>query len=84
LQEEPEQKKKYDLTDRETQILNLLLQAYTYQEIVKHYKLVEHRKVSCQNIYAKKRCLESEKKMYSTIKNKRLLKSVVFILLVFC
>jgi hypothetical protein len=71
LQEELQiEQKKYDLTDRETQILNLLLQAYTYQEIVKTLQIsLNTVKFHVKNINAKKRsCLESEKKMYSTIK----------------
>lgn len=50
------EQKKYNLTDRETQILNLLLQAYTYQEIAKTLQIsLNTVKFHVKNIYSKKR-----------------------------
>lgn len=60
------EQKKYNLTDRETQTLNLLTQAYTYQEIAKTLQIsLNTVKFHVKNIYAKRRSsLEKEKKMY--------------------
>jgi hypothetical protein len=61
------EQEKYGFTEREIQILNLLSQAYTYQEIAKTLQIsLNTVKFHAKNIYAKKRsCLEQEKKMYS-------------------
>lgn len=57
LQEELRiEQKKYNLTDRETQILNLLSQAWTYQEIAKTLQVsLNTVKFHVKNIYSKKR-----------------------------
>lgn len=71
LQEELRiEQKKYDLTERETQILNLLSQAYTYQDITKMLQIsLNTVKFHVKNIYAKKRgCLEKEKMYFDLTK----------------
>lgn len=62
------EQKKYDLSDRETQILHLLSQAYTYQDVANKLQIsLNTVKFHVKNIYAKKRgCLEQEK-MYFEI-----------------
>lgn len=57
------EQKKYNLTERETQILSLLSQAYTYQEIAKMLQIsLNTVKFHAKKIYCKKRsCLEQEK-----------------------
>jgi Bacterial regulatory proteins, luxR family len=57
------EQKKYELTDRETQILKLLSKAYTYQEIAAMLQIsLNTVKFHAKNIYAKKRgCLEPKK-----------------------
>ncbi len=57
LQEELQiEQKKYDLTDRETEILKLLSQTYTYQEIAQALQIsLNTVKFHAKNIYSKKR-----------------------------
>jgi ATP/maltotriose-dependent transcriptional regulator MalT len=56
------EQKKYDLTDRESQILHLLLQAYSYQDISETLQIsLNTVKFHVKNIYSKKRgCLEQD------------------------
>lgn len=69
LQEELRiEQKKYELTERETQILNLLLKAYTYQEIAKMLQIsLNTVKFHVKNIYLKKRSYLEQKKIYFEI-----------------
>lgn len=62
------EKKRYDLTERETQILNLLSKAYTYQEIAETLQIsLNTVKFHAKNIYAKKRSCLGPKKLYLEI-----------------
>ena len=60
------EQKKYNLTDRETQVLNFLLQACTYQDIATSLQIsLNTVKFHVKNIYFKKRNSVSQKeKMY--------------------
>lgn len=55
------EQQKYKLTDREVEIWQLLLQAYSYQEIAKSLQIsLNTVKFHAKNIYAKKRCSSEE------------------------
>lgn len=59
------EQKRYDLTERETQILNLLSKTYTYQEIAEALQIsLNTVKFHAKNIYAKKRSCLEQKKLY--------------------
>ncbi len=61
------EQKKYELTARETQILNLLSKAYTYQEIAEMLQIsLNTVKFHAKNIYAKKRSYLDHKQIYFT------------------
>jgi RNase adaptor protein for sRNA GlmZ degradation len=62
------EQKKYNLTEREMQILNLLAKAYTYQEIAEMLQIsLNTVKFHTKNIYAKKRSCLRQKKLYLEI-----------------
>jgi hypothetical protein len=63
------EQKKYDLTERETEILNFLSQAYTYQEIANLLQIsLNTVKFHVKNIYAKKRDFLGKNKISFEIK----------------
>jgi predicted DNA-binding protein (UPF0251 family) len=66
LQEELKiQQKKYNLTNRETEIMRLLSQTYSYQDIAQKMQLsLNTVKFHIKNIYAKKREMLASHKIY--------------------
>lgn len=65
LQEELRiEQKKYDLTERETEIWTLLRQEYTYQEIAEALRIsLNTVKTHVKNVYAKKRSCQGQEKV---------------------
>lgn len=66
LQEELKiEQKKYDLTERETEVWMLLRQEYTYQEIAKMLQIsLNTVKTHVKNVYAKKRSCQGREKFW--------------------
>jgi hypothetical protein len=59
------QKKKYDLTDREAEILMLMRKEYTYQEIAQMLQIsLNTVKTHVKNVYAKQRTWQGKEKFW--------------------